>query len=113
MGGHGPPYPARPQSLRPASVPDGRPCRMASSASAVAVGCRLYRIQCTHVVFGASGSGASGSSTISARLFVPAGTPDQASGGDTSSPSQVYRLGTAPPGANASPLMDSVLAHLH
>src|SRR5450759_61716 len=111
MGGQGPPYPVRPQSLRPASAPGGRPSRVASSASEVADGGRLYRIQCTQVVFGASGSGASGSSTISARLLVPAGTLDQASGGDRSSPSQVYRLGIAPPGANASLLMDSFMAY--
>ena len=41
------------------------------------------------VIFGASGSGASGSSTMSARLFVPAGAPLQASGGEVSLPSQV------------------------
>src|SRR5208283_4940265 len=103
--------PVRPQSLRPESVPGGRPCRIASSASEVAVGGRLYRIQCTQMVFGAWGSGASGSSTISARLFVPAGKPDQASGGDTSSPSQVYFLGIASPVANASLLIDSVMAN--
>jgi hypothetical protein len=42
---------------------------------------------------GAAGSGASGSSTISTRLFAPAGTPLQASGGDTSLPSHVYCFG--------------------
>src|SRR5512133_609366 len=46
---------------------------------------------------GAAGSGASGSSTISARLLAPLGTPDQASGGDVLAPSQVCRTGIAPP----------------
>lgn len=44
---------------------------------------------------------ASGSSTMSAKATVPAGGPDQASGGDTSWASQVWRLGIAPPSANA------------
>ena len=39
---------------------------------------------------GAFGSGASGSSIIRTRLFVPSGTPFQASGGEISTPSQVY-----------------------
>ena len=39
-----------------------------------------YNTQCTQVVFGALGSGASGSSTMSAKLFVPAGTPRQLEG---------------------------------
>jgi len=41
------------------------------------------------VIFGALGSGASGSSMISATLLVPLGGSDQASGGETSWPSQV------------------------
>src|SRR3989338_7059533 len=50
---------------------------------------------------GAFGSGASGSSTISAKLFVPAGAPGPASGGEISRPSQVYGGGISPLCANA------------
>jgi hypothetical protein len=57
---------------------------------------------------GAAGSGASGSSTIKARLWVPAGTPLQASGGDESLPWQVYLAGMAPFGLNALDLMVSM-----
>jgi hypothetical protein len=42
------------------------------------------------VGLGAFGSGASGSSIIRTRLLAPLGTPSHASGGETSSPSQVY-----------------------
>ena len=38
-----------------------------------------YSTQCTYTILGAWGSGASGSSTISAKLFVPAGAPVHAS----------------------------------
>jgi hypothetical protein len=61
----------------------------------------LYRTQCTQVIRGAAGSGASGSSTISARLFVPAGTPVHAREGETSFPSQVCNFGIGPFAANA------------
>src|SRR5207244_7358369 len=50
---------------------------------------------------GARGSGASGSSTIRTRLFVPGGSPVHSRGGETSLPSQVKRAGIAPPGAKA------------
>src|SRR5450756_2109633 len=52
-----------------------------------------YSTQCTQVILGAAGSGASGSSTIKDRLFVPTGTPVQASGGEIFRPSQVWRAG--------------------
>src|SRR3989338_1547050 len=67
---------------------------------AVTVGGMLYTTQWTQVILGAFGSGASGSSTISARLFVPAGTPLHASGGETFEPSQVWRAGIARSCAN-------------
>ncbi len=41
--------------------------------------------------------GASGSSTISTRLWVASGTPDQFTGGEMSAPSQVNSDGIAPP----------------
>ena len=50
---------------------------------------------------GAAGSGASGSSTIKARLFVPSDMPAQLSGGEMSSPSQVYLLGMGWPCSKA------------
>src|SRR5688572_32229509 len=53
----------------------------------------LYRTQCTQTRLGALGSGASGSSTIRARLLAPAGRPDHCSGGETSFPSHVYSFG--------------------
>jgi len=49
--------------------------------------------QCTQAILGA---GASGSSTISARLFAPSGAPANISAGETSLPSQVYFAGIAP-----------------
>src|SRR5215471_18146351 len=57
--------------------------------------------QCTQTILGAFGSGASGSSIIRTRLLAPLGTPSQASGGETSSPSQVYFEGMRPFGWNA------------
>jgi hypothetical protein len=58
-------------------------------------------VKCTQVIFRAAGSGASGSSTISTRLLAFGGTPVQASGGDTSCPSQVYLAGISPPWGKA------------
>src|SRR5262249_48300915 len=52
--------------------------------------------QCTQTILGAFGSGASGSSIIRTRLLAPLGTPSHASGGETSSPSQVYFEGMGP-----------------
>src|SRR6478609_176398 len=57
---------------------------------------------------GAFGSGASGSSTMSTRLLVPAGTPDHASGGERSLPSQVYFAGISAPSAKAVDVMRRV-----
>jgi hypothetical protein len=69
----------------------------------------LYSTQCTQVIFGAAGSGASGSSTMSTRLFAAAGTPDQASGGEMSCPSQVYFDGICPPPAKTVDVSVSVM----
>src|SRR3989338_9019555 len=68
---------------------------------AVTVGGMLYTTQWTQVILGAFGSGASGSSTISTRLFTPSGTPDHASGGEVSLPTQVHRTGISWPSENA------------
>src|SRR5215472_8701357 len=46
-------------------------------------------------------TGASGSMTVRARLSVPAGTPLQLSGGETSTPEQVNSVGMVPPFVNA------------
>src|ERR1700730_16342416 len=46
---------------------------------------------------GAFGSGASGSSTMRARVWARPGTPDHSNGGDLSAPSHVYAVGIAPP----------------
>src|SRR5207342_1170056 len=56
---------------------------------------RSGRTQCTQVRCGAAGSGASGSSTINARLRVPTGTSAHCSAGEMSPPSQVWRVGMA------------------
>src|SRR5688500_14246563 len=61
----------------------------------------LNTTQCTQTPFGAPGSGASGSSTMSARLRAPCATPLHASGGEMSEPSQVKRDGIAPLATNA------------
>jgi hypothetical protein len=55
-----------------------------------------HKIQWVHVPFGASGS-----STSSAKLRVPSGTPLHSSEGETSAPSQVCNRGISPPSANA------------
>src|SRR5258708_7757374 len=101
MGGHGPPYSVFPQSFLPTAVPAGSPALAAPSASPVAEGGMLKRTQCTQTRLGAAGSGASGSSTMRTKLLVPVRAPDQASGGDTSSPSHVNRDGVGPDGENA------------
>src|ERR1700676_3484434 len=59
-------------------------------------GGKLKRTQWTQVPRGASGS-----SQIRARLFVPKGGSDQRNGGDRSAPSPVYRFGMVIPGSNA------------
>ncbi len=92
---------ARAARQRCALTPCGRPA---------AVGGRLYSTQCTQVVCGAAGSGASGSSTISARLLVAGGRPDHASGGDRSLPSQVWSAGMPAPSAKALEIRCSDIA---
>src|SRR4051812_9804255 len=54
------------------------------------------------------GGGASGSSTIRARLSVPSGAGPQTSGGDTPSPSAVKRGGSIAPSAKAGLARSSV-----
>src|SRR5688572_22259173 len=79
--------------------PTGSSCT--PSGSPGLSGARSLTTQWTHVRFGAAGSGASGSSTMRARLRVVAGTPDHASGGERSLPSCVYLRGISSPSANA------------
>ena len=57
-------------------VPAGSDVDIIFSASPPVSHGILYRTQCTQVIFGAAGSGASGSSTIKTRLWASAGTPD-------------------------------------
>src|SRR5215207_5677703 len=109
MGGQGPPYPVRFQSFTPSRVPAGRSFVVALFGSAVTDAGMSYNTQCTQVVFGALGSGASGSSTMRAKLFVPAGAPLHSRGGARSLPSQVYSLGMSSFGANAGDLSESVM----
>src|SRR2546428_153095 len=66
------------------------------SSSAPMLAGRFHRTQWTQVP-----AGASGSSAIRAKLFVPATAPDQERGGETSCPSQVYLAGIGPPWGNA------------
>src|SRR3989454_7131967 len=87
--GQGPRYPLLPKSLRPSVLPSGG---RAPSPMSVAVAGMLNTIQCTKGL-----PGASGSMTVSARLFVPSGTPLQLRGGETSAPLHVYRAGIAAP----------------
>ena len=42
--------------------------------------------------------------------LASSGTPENASGGDTSSPSQVYFLGISPPSANAGEMIFRAMA---
>src|SRR6266404_7394674 len=109
MGGQGPPYPVRFQSFMPSRTPAGRFFAVAPLGSAVTEAGMLYTTQCTQVVFGALGSGASGSSTMSAKLFVPAGAPLHSRGAEVSLPSQVYSLGISPLCENAGEVSESVM----
>src|SRR5918995_6529047 len=108
MGGQGPPYPVRFQSFTPSRVPAGRSFAVAAFGRLLTGTGMSYNTQCTQVVFGALGSGASGSSTMSAKLLVPAGAPLHARAGARSLPSQVYSLGMSPSGANAGELSERV-----
>jgi hypothetical protein len=65
--------------------------------------------QCTQVILGAAGSGASGSSTIRARLWAAEGTLCQDRGGDISLPSQVYTDGIFSLWENALEVMMSAI----
>src|SRR6185295_687665 len=101
MGGQGPPYSALPQSFFPCTAPFGSPVLDAFSGKALTFGGMLQTTQCTYTRCGFAGSGASGSSTIRAKLFTFGGAPDHASGGEISCPSQVYLAGIDPPCENA------------
>ncbi len=88
-GGHGPPYPICLKSFTPCRVPSGSDSSFAIfSGNARNVGGRFQTTQCTHVP-----AGASGSSTINARLFVPSGGVDHFRSGEKFSPWHVYCLG--------------------
>src|SRR5579883_2462397 len=92
-GGHGPEYACRLKPLMPTSAPSSVGSDASASVS-VSAG-RLKTSQCVK-----SPPGASGSSTTSARLLVPAGGALQVSCGDRSAPSQVKSTGIWPPDAN-------------
>src|SRR4029079_4263048 len=98
-----PPYAALPQSFLPTRIGEGSRVE-APSVSSVVDGGMSNRTQCTHTILGAAGSGASGSSTMRARLLVPGGIPVHARGGETSVPSQVSRFGIGPRLSNADEL---------
>lgn len=61
--------------------------------------------QCTQVILGVSGLGASGSSTIKDRLFVPADTPVHLSAGEIFRSSQVWRAEITPSYLNDGDVM--------
>src|SRR6516162_11692456 len=110
MGGQGPPYPVRFQSLLASRVPGGR--SLPPRVMPFEFDGRLYRTQCTHVIRGALGSGASGSSTINARLLAPWGTPLQVSAGARSCPSQVCWVGISPFGWKSAEVKVSAMCYL-
>src|SRR3990172_955188 len=107
MGGQGPPYPSRFQSFVPSRVPAGRSFAVAPSGKPAQSGGMSWSTQCTYVILGALGSGASGSSTMSARLLAPDGTPEKSSGGARSAPSQVWTEGISPPAWKAGEMIVS------
>src|SRR5262245_66135978 len=103
MGGHGPPHAVLFQSFLPTrAAVGGEP-----SGIELAVAARSTSTQWTQVRFGFAGSGASGSSTISAKLLVPAGGADQRSSGEMSCPSQVKRAGISFSWAKAGELSEN------
>jgi hypothetical protein len=96
-GGHRPRHPVVPKSLRP-SAGGASPF-----ASPRAPGSMVQASQCVNVP-----TGASGSSTTSARARVPASRSVHDSGGETSWPSHAWRCGMASPCANASLLRGEI-----
>src|SRR5215472_4243265 len=95
-GGHGPPYPILPKSLRPCRAPFAScSCFATPSASSRVSAGRSNSTQCTHVP-----AGASGSSIISAKLCVFAGGSVQLSFGETSGPSHANFFGIISPAEN-------------
>jgi hypothetical protein len=88
-------------SLTPCPLPAGIRDFDAFSANMTVVAGMLYATQCVTTRVGFAGSGASGSSTIKAKLFAVAGAPDHASGGETLAPSHVYFGGIGVFAANA------------
>src|SRR5215831_1975637 len=90
-GGHGPPYPILPKSLRPCRAPFAScSCFATPSASSLVSPGKSNSTQCTQVP-----TGASGSSMMSAKLWVFAGGSLQLSLGESSGPSQVNFWGIA------------------
>src|ERR671931_1329048 len=102
LGGHGGVQASSPFEFSPCAAPLGTP----PAAISVVDGAILNSVQCTNVP-----PGASGSSTTSTSSRAPPGTPDQASGGESPLPSQVYCRGIAAPSANAE-LVSSIAAPL-
>src|SRR5271165_914817 len=85
-----------PKSFLPCFAPEGSVVVGTPSSNSRVWGGKLKRTQWTQVPRGASGS-----SQIRARLFVPEGGSDQRNGGDRSAPSPVYCFGMVAPGWNA------------
>src|SRR5262249_25970181 len=86
-GGKGPPYPGLPKSVRVCKAPCGSLGDLglpASSPSSVTLAGMFTTSQCQNPL----PVGASGSKQVTAKLFVPAGAPDQARCGDRLLPSQ-------------------------
>src|SRR6266849_2744157 len=85
------------KSVVPCFIPFGNVSRFGTfSSRSCTVAGMFHATQCTQVPLGASGS-----SVMSAKLLVLAGTADQLKGGDMSEPSHVYFGGIIPPISNA------------
>ena len=91
----------------PASFPPAGPARRRPRAGRAPSGAGRRAPSGPRSSSGPSGPGASGSSTISTRLFAASGTPVQSRAGERSRPSQVKRAGISPPGAKAGELRAS------
>src|SRR6266536_5206136 len=90
-----------PDEFLPADIP----LVSAFSCRVFVFGGMLYNTQCTHVP-----AGASGSSTMRAKDWVPAGEPLHVSAGELFLPVQVYFAGMDCPLANASLLISIDIA---
>src|SRR5512147_392620 len=82
----------RRKSFLPCRVPSGRVSVFCTFSGNEWSGGMFHAIQWIQVP-----TGASGSSAINARAFVPAGALDQSNAGLTSAPSQVYFFGIVAP----------------